>query len=342
MKRQTIYPIFLPHSGCPFQCIYCNQLAVTRAASGDSLPARFRAQLAPLLESARTSHVSGEVALYGGTFTALPRADLQEILEFLTEPIHDGVLTGIRFSTRPDCLTPEICSFLAKYPVRTVELGVQSFSDAVLHESRRGYTRAAVLEASTLVREYGWDLGLQLMMGLPGDTERRFRNSIAQTVALQPDLVRIYPTLVFADTKLAQWHARGDYRPLTLEEAIAWGTAAYDALLQAEIPIARMGLHADPELQKPGTIVAGPYHPAFGHLVRSRWWRDRISRALRALTGAEKGGRVNVRVSGQSLGDVLGQKRGNLIWWRNEFQLEQIRVQGEKDWRWDRFHCAAV
>ena len=342
MKRRTIYPIFLPHSGCPFQCIYCDQHAVTGTARGDSLPARFRTQLTLLLDRARGSGVAGEVAFYGGTFTALPRPDLQEILETLTEPIQGGVLTGIRFSTRPDCLTPEICSFLAKYRVRTVELGVQSFSNTVLRESRRGYTRAAVLQASSLVREYGWDLGIQLMMGLPGDTEQRFGRSITETIALQPDLVRIYPTLVLAGTKLAQWYARGDYRPLTLEEAIVWCTAAYDSLLQAAIPIARMGLQADPELEKPGAIIAGPYHPAFGHLVRSRWWRDRISRALRALTGAGRGGRVIVRVAGRSLSDVLGHKRGNLFWWRNEFQLQQIRVEGENSWYGESFECSAV
>jgi len=342
MKRRTIYPIFLPHSGCPFQCIYCDQHAVTGTTRGDSLLARFRSQLNPLLDRARDSGVPGEVAFYGGTFTALPRSDLQEILETLTEPIQGGVFTGIRFSTRPDCLTPDICSFLAKYRVRTVELGVQSFSNTVLRESRRGYTRAAVLQASSLVRECGWDLGIQLMMGLPGDTEQRFSRSITETIALQPDLVRIYPTLVLAGTKLSEWHAGGDYRPLTLEEAIVWCAAAYDSLLQAAIPIARLGLHADRELEKPGAIIAGPYHPAFGHLVRSRWWRDRISRALRKLSGTGRGGRVLVRVAGRALGDVLGQKRGNLLWWRSEFQLQQIRVEGENSWYGESFECSAM
>ncbi len=324
--------MFLAQAGCPFQCVYCNQRAVTTrtsaSSSGTDVMAQFRAQFTPLLEHAREQAVRGELAFYGGTFTALPRSILEEILETASRWVAAGVFSGLRFSTRPDAVTAEVCSWLTQYPVATVELGVQSLVDDVLLKSRRGYAGARVVAAAALIREQGWQLGLQLMLGLPGDSPPRFLDSVAGTLALRPDFVRIYPTLVLAGTVLAEWYRNGSYAPLSLAEAVSWCTPAYEACRQAQIPIARLGLHADAELQKPGAIVAGPYHPSFGYLVRVEWWKRRLDRCLEKLPGGTAGKQMTLWVAARSVSEVIGPDRSNVRHWLEKWQFTEVNVHG--------------
>ncbi len=351
-ERARIYPVFLPHQGCPFQCVYCNQHAVagigstpsartsSEGSSGniatDSPEVQFRMSFPNLLREAIITRKPGEIAFYGGTFTALSVETIRAMLDTVKPAVEKGVLTGIRFSTRPDCVTPEICALLSAYPVRTVELGVQSFSDEVLHESRRGYIASAVHQAAGLIRQHGWALGVQLMPGLPGDTFELFMKSIADTVALEPDLIRIYPTLVLRDTPLARWLDEGLFTPLDLDAALSWCAAAYKVLLRANIPVARMGLHAYPELLKPGCIVAGPYHPAFGYLVRVRHWRDLVDGLLEA-GGVAESSRVILVVPERQLSEAIGPGRSNIFHWRQRWGLADLRARGENGWTPYRF-----
>jgi histone acetyltransferase (RNA polymerase elongator complex component) len=335
--KTTIYPIFLLHAGCPFQCVYCNQHAVISADSQSSLLFSFREQLSRLTKNIQRNALPGEIAFYGGTFTALPIHVLQNILDTVSPWVQDGKFTSIRFSTRPDTITSTICSFLEKYPVATVELGVQSFSNEVLLKIRRGYTSETVYRAIALIKEKGWALGLQLMVGLPGDTQQRFLESVSKAIASQPSFVRLYPTLVLKKTLLAQWYQQGFYDPLDLEKTITWCVAAYDACLRANIPVARLGLHADPQLEEPGTILAGPYHPALGYLVRVRWWRDRIDQAIgrsRPISG-----QLILRVPKRSTSEVLGPHRSNLTYWKHKYHLKTIQVKGETGWPPGHFEC---
>jgi histone acetyltransferase (RNA polymerase elongator complex component) len=205
---------------------------------------------------------------------------------------------------------------------------VQSLVDEVLIHSRRGYSVATVKRSAALVREQGWRLGLQLMLGLPEDSQVRFLDSIAAAVQLRPDFVRIYPTLVLADTPLASWFREGAYVPLALDDAIAWCVQAYELLYQAEIPIARLGLHPDPELQKPGTVLAGPYHPAFGHLVRVHWWRGRLDRHLQVSRELLSGRELTLSVAERSLSEVIGPGRSNLRHWQEKWSLKEVTVKG--------------
>lgn len=285
---------------------------------------------ARLAADARAAGIPGEIAFYGGTFTALPSGALQEILDVVQGFIREGVFTGIRFSTRPDALTQDALEILDRYPVRTVELGVQSLCDEVLEKSRRGYGAREVERACAAVRGHGWRLGLQLMPGLPADSKERFLESIAGGIALTPDFVRLYPTLVLRDTVLADWLRSGVYRPLTLEEAIDWCASAFAALRDARIPVARMGLHSDPELERPGAVLAGPYHPAFGYLVKCRFRRDRILELVRAEPGSVRTGRLTAVVSDRIVSEVLGPSRENVLRLREELALESFEVKPEK------------
>jgi histone acetyltransferase (RNA polymerase elongator complex component) len=275
--------------------------------------------------------MAGELAFYGGTFTALPSEVMQQILETTTPWVRAGVFSGLRLSTRPDGITRDTCSLLRDYPVETIELGVQSLADEVLVQSRRGYSVATVNRAAALVREGGWRLGLQLMLGLPGDSHVRFLDSIVAAVQLRPDFVRIYPTLVLAGTELAAWRREGSYVPLSLEEAISWCVPAYELLFNANIPIARLGLHPDPELQKPGTVLAGPYHPAFGHLVRVHWWRERLDGHIQVNPKLFVGRELTLWVADRSRSEVIGPGKSNLRHWQEKWRLTGVTVKGRAE-----------
>ena len=341
--RKRIYPVFLAHAGCPFQCVYCNQRTVTcRAPATDAdagVVPRFQAQFSRLLEDARKQCRPGELAFYGGTFTALPPAVIGEILDVAEPWVRAGVFSGLRFSTRPDGISGEICARLSPYPVETIELGVQSLVDEVLEISRRGYSSERVKCAVELIRKQGWRLGLQLMLGLPGDSSARFAETVARALALKPDFVRIYPTLVVTGTELAEWYRSGSYVPLSLAEAVSWCVPAYEIFHQARIPVARLGLHPDPELQKAGTVVAGPYHPAFGYLVRVEWWKMRVDRYLESHDGQIAGKAMTLCIADRSLSEVIGPAHSNIRYWLEKWHLAEAKVKGRADQPPAEFDC---
>lgn len=345
MGRMRIYPVFLPQWGCPHQCVYCNQRASTSGGGGhverEEGLASIRSSIVGLASEARRQEVPGELAFYGGTFTALPWRWLEAILGGALPFVEEGLFSGIRFSTRPDAMSSEICDRLAGYPIRTVELGVQSLSDDVLRRSRRGYTAETVGVATRLVRERGWSLGQQLMPGLPGDTRERFLESVSGVMALAPDFVRIYPTVVLRNTALARWLASGDYRPLTLEEAVEWSAEAYDWFFGAGIPVIRMGLHPDPELMKPGVIIGGPFHPAFGYLVKVRWWRNRVDAWCIDRSRTCRGERMTLRVARSIVSEVLGPARENVSHWRDLWGFHSIVIEPMANWSPGRLEICA-
>lgn len=342
MSKRTIFPIFLPHAGCPFQCIYCNQEAVTSNSlerfSPPDLIEHFQLKFTALLDRIDGTSSPGEIAFYGGTFTAISSKALRQILEAVSPWVERGVFTGIRFSTRPDCMGREVCSLLADYPVKTVELGVQSLCDEVLGKSRRGYSSEKVAEAVASIRDRDWQLGIQLMPGLPGDNRLTFFRTVRRTIELEPDFVRLYPTIVLSKTVLADWYHKGIYQPLSLEEAVGWCAGAFDMLLQADIAVARMGLHADPELETPGTILAGPYHPAFGYLVKVNWWRREVNRKLAAHCPGEKKSLL-LRIPQRFISEALGPKQMNIDYWLNKWQLDEVRIKRELEWASNRFEA---
>lgn len=327
--KTIIYPIFLPHLGCPHLCIYCNQHAVTSTAGNIPDPIReARHRMEAYARDVRANGKRGELAFYGSTFTALPVPILRWIMNMAQPLVQAGLFSGIRFSTRPDALEEEVLTVLSEYPVTTVEIGVQSLSDIVLTATGRGYLVEDVLRTAERVKRQGWRLGLQLMVGLPEDTRTRFLGSVRSCIQVQPDFMRIYPTLVFAGTQLADWFSTGRYRPLSLDEAIDWVVPAYEYLSSAGIPVIRMGLHADPALEKPDVILAGPHHPAFGYLVRCRWWRDRVHAGYTASPGISSGEAL-VRVPPARISEAIGPERSNPEYWKSEWKLQNVRVLGD-------------
>lgn len=222
-----------------------------------------------------------QVAFYGGSFTGLPFARQEELLGAVTPFVRCGRVQTIRLSTRPDYINADIVDFLLRHHVSIVELGVQSLDDRVLQWSLRGHRAKDVFRASQILQAAGIELGIQLMVGLPGQTFTSLRKTLSQVMEIAPDFVRIYPVLVVTGSGLEQQYRKGEYQPLSLAKAVAWAAWMKKKLGAAEIRVVRMGLQPGPELEQ--SLVAGPYHPAFGELVNSRIMLQQTRRLLSRL-----------------------------------------------------------
>ena len=306
--RQRRLPFFIPHEGCPHRCSFCDQRAISGAQRPPTLQ-EITVQCEALL-AASGAGADFEIAFFGGSFTAIPRGQMIAFLEAAQPFLDAGRAAGIRISTRPDAIDPEILALLARYRVRAVELGAQSMDDAVLAQNGRGHTAQQTRQAAQLLRESGFSLGLQMMIGLPGEGEpvRAARETALALAALQPDTVRIYPALVLRGTQMEGWMRQGRYRPLTVEQAVA-AAAPLLALFEAEgIRVIRVGLQDDGALRQ--NLVAGPYHPAFRQLCEGALYRTALARAL----DGRSPGAYRVAVAPGRVSDAVGQQRGNLAY----------------------------
>lgn len=264
-KKQLIIPVFVPFGGCTHQCVFCDQAGITGERS---LPA-FET-VAPLVEKyLSTWKGTGprELAFYGGSFTGLPMEAQEGYLEASRPFIEGGLVDSVRISTRPDRIDSPTLGFLRSYGVKTIELGVQSMSDEVLKASGRGHTAEDTRRSASLIKGAGIRLGIQLMPGLPGDTEETILDTVDESVSLSPDFARLYPTLVLRNTPLFRLYERGEYAPWALEEMVRVCKEALERFQSASIPVIRVGLQTTEDLSL--NLVAGPYHPSFRQLIES-------------------------------------------------------------------------
>jgi histone acetyltransferase (RNA polymerase elongator complex component) len=305
--KGVVVPFFISHLGCPHRCVFCDQEKIAGAKGGLPTAGEIQAKVAEYRESAPGRGV--EVAFYGGTFTALPRRDQEQLLGALQQLLETGVVESLRLSTRPDAVDAETAFFLKRLGVTTVELGVQSMDDEVLTLSGRGHCGADVEAAVGALRGAGITVGIQLMPGLPGDCDQRSLASLDRVLALKPSFLRIYPTLVISGTELAGLFLRGEYAPLELDEAVSLAKRMLLKAKRAAVPVIRMGLQPTAELERPGVLLAGPYHPAFGQLVASELCFDIMS-AL--VSGIPPGSAVTLFAPPGRVSDLVGQKRRNL------------------------------
>jgi histone acetyltransferase (RNA polymerase elongator complex component) len=296
-ERPFIVPIFVPHMGCPHHCVFCNQASITGANSNmspGSIPERIDHQLRA--QGGKPSR--REVAFYGGSFTAIEKEVQGKLLAAVQPFIRNGLIDSVRVSTRPDYIDPPTLDLLKRYGVKTVELGVQSMVEEVLYRSRRGHTGEDVLRATELLHDHGFEMGIQIMVGLPGDDPRGNVQTVDRVIQLNPHFVRIYPTLVLKGTPLEKWYRSGRYTPLSLEDAIDICKRAFLKFHRAGIPVIRLGLQSSPELETTDCLVAGPYHAAFGHLVESSIFHDMASHLMRKC---RRSGTLHARVSPSDL-----------------------------------------
>ena len=318
--RECVIPVFVPHLGCPNDCVFCNQ----RRISGSLSPATARDVQAAIEKAAAVAPPQGggrQLGFYGGSFTAIPAAQQEELLGAAQPYLEAGAIDSLRLSTRPDAIDGEVLARLRRYGVETVELGAQSMSDRVLELSGRGHTARDVAEASGMVKAAGFKLILQMMTGLPDSDEESDVETARRIAALRPDGVRVYPTVIVRDTALYDLWRAGKYREHSVEDAVRACARILPVFEAAGIPVIRLGLNPTEELSG-GDAAGGAYHPALGELVRARIMRGE---AERLLAGAKPGGSAALRVNPRLMSQAVGQHGCNREWLRERFGLRELR-----------------
>lgn len=322
MKHVNV-ALFVPHEGCPHRCSFCNQRSISGQTARTS-PGDVDSAVAEAVASGKVSSESSEIAFFGGSFTAIPREYMISLLNAAEKYVADGTFKGIRVSTRPDAVDREICDILRSYRVSAVELGAQSMDDNVLALNRRAHTSADVVKAARLLKEYGFETGLQMMTGLYGGSAEESLETARDIAALEPDTVRVYPTVVMEDTELAALCRAGKYIPPTLGEAVELCSRLLEFFESRHIRIIRLGLHSGGGVED--GYVAGAYHPAFRELCESEIY---CRAAFRALAEAGiTGGRTALCVPPDAVSKMAGQHRSNLIKLKNNGFLCSVRADG--------------
>jgi len=331
MKKQYIIPIFVPHLGCPNDCVFCNQ----RSISGQQkmiTKEDIQKTIEFYLKNIKDKEAKIEVAFFGGSFTGIDEEKQEEFLQVAYDYIKQGKIQSIRISTRPDYIDKKILKRLRKYKVETIELGVQSANDYILKRCNRGHSFADVKKASRLIRWYGFKLGHQMMVGLPESTRLDEINTAKELIKLKPKMVRIYPVLVIKNTKLEKEFLDEKYTPLTVVQAVETCKELVPMFNKKGIEIIRIGLQNTDEITDPNSegseVVAGPYHPAFRQLVESGLWYNTIVSKIKKLNVKVK--KVQVTVNPQDVNNVVGHKRENIEKLKEMYTLDLTVKQDNK------------
>ena len=328
--KQYIIPIFVPHLGCPNDCVFCNQKSISgqkKQVTKKEVKKIIEEHLKNIKDADKI-----EVAFFGGSFTAIEEEKQKELLETAYEYIKEKKVDSIRISTRPDCIDKKILKMLKKYKVKTIELGVQSANNYILKRAGRGHTFEDVKKASKLIRFYRFKLGHQMMVGLPESTNLDDINTAKALVKLKPKMVRIYPVLVIKGTQLEKETNKGTYKPLAIVQAVETCKELVKIFNAKHIDIIRIGLQPTDEITDPditgSEVVDGPFHPAFRQLVESSLWYDVIVSKIKKLN--VKVMQVEVTVNPIDVNNVIGHKKENIIKLKETYDVDLIVTPDEK------------
>lgn len=322
LHKPFIIPIFLPHIGCPHKCVFCNQTAITGEKRKIPSPEEISLCINRFLDYKGEKRRRVQIAFYGGNFLGLKLCDIKSLLHEAAKFVTKGRVESIRFSTRPDSIDDERLDILKEFPVATIELGVQSMDDDVLAMSRRGHTSFDTRKAVYLLKKRNYEIGLQMMVGLPGDDETVALETGRRIAEMKPDFVRIYPTVVLENSLLGDWYKKGKYIPLHLEQCVTLVKNLYLLFRENGIKVIRMGLQASEGLDKESTMLAGPYHPSFGALVYSEIFLDKAVSILES----KKNDRISISVNPKNISKMMGLKNRNIEILKTKFHIRSIEI----------------
>lgn len=311
VPKPLVIPIFTPHSGCPHQCAFCNQKVIT--SETHVLPGRDRIKeviTSYLAYKGKRNRV--ELAFFGGNFLGLDSEYISNALSFVQTYVDQGKIDSIRFSTRPDTISQKNLDMISAFSVSTVELGVQSMDDRVLSLSKRGHTSQDTVDAVGLLKDHHKKIGVQLMTGLSGDSRDTACQTAEKVISLHPDFIRIYPLIVLKGSLLAEWFEKETYTPPTLDESVQLVKQLFLKFNKANIPVIRMGLQSSDLFEEEGTVLAGPWHPAFGHLVISSVFFDTACELLEKQDNLHERKKATLLVHPVSESRLRGDKNSNL------------------------------
>ncbi len=297
MKKGNI-SIFVPHIGCPQKCSFCNQNTIT----GETGAPTAQDVEAAVKTALKTPERDFEIAFFGGSFTAIDRDYMLSLLKAAYPFVKSGQVKGIRCSTRPDFIDDEVLGVLKSYGVTAIELGAQSMDDAVLSKNLRGHTAQDVKNASRMIKERGFELGLQMMTGLYGSSRELDIYTAEELIALKPDTVRIYPTVILKETYLAALLEKGAYVPDSLEDTVSLCARLVEDFEQNGVRVIRLGLHSSTELKE--NMLAGGFHDSLGEMVQSRIMLNKIL--------SYPSGNYTVYINRKSLSKLKGNRKANI------------------------------
>ena len=323
MSKQYIIPIFVPHLGCPNDCIFCNQKSISGQMK-QVTEEEVEKTIQEFLNSFKDENLYTEIAFFGGSFTGIDIELQEKLLKIAYKYVKEKKVDGIRVSTRPDYIDKNELKLLKKYGVKTIELGVQSANDYILKRAKRGHTFEDVKKASKLIRRHGFTLGHQMMVGLPDSTWIDEMNTAKELAKLKPKIIRIYPVLVIKRTELETEFAKGEYHPITLEQAVERCKELYYFFDKKKITVIRMGLQNTDIISNPenvsSEVVAGPYHEAFGQLVEDSIWYDKILNAIKKVN--TKVAEIEIEVNPENINNVIGHKKENIQKLKKLYEVE--------------------
>lgn len=322
--RPFIIPVFLPHQGCPHRCIFCNQVTITSIKKNLLDTEQLHLRINEFLKYKKKQRHPVQIAFYGGNFLGLKTDDIKRLLHEAAKFVKDGQVDSIRFSTRPDTINNQRLDAVKQYPVAAIELGVQSMDDQVLATANRGHTSLDTEQAVELLKARKYTIGLQMMVGLPGDDEAKALTTGRRIAGLGPDFVRIYPTAVLTNSPLAAWYQQGKYAPWPLKQCVTVVKKLYLMFTNNKIPVIRMGLQSSEDLEEGSTILAGPYHPAFGHLVHSEIFLDRAAAAIKPAKSNHDA--ITLKVHPHSLSKMRGLNNQNIAILKRKFQIKDLQI----------------
>ncbi len=298
--------LFVPDEGCPHRCSFCNQKTIS--GSVKKLSEKDVCEAVETALKGKFESKDGEIAFFGGSFTAIERTYMVSLLSAARPYVEKGCFKGIRISTRPDCIDGEVLRLLKEYGVTSIELGCQSMSDKVLALNERGHSSRDIINSAKLIKGFGFELGVQMMTGLFGDTDEQALETAQKLIALNPDTARIYPTIVLENTKLASLFKKGEYKPQSLKEAVSLCSKLLMLFYKADIPVIRLGLHSGGNVEE--GYIAGAYHPAFRELCESAIYYEKVICALNEKK--IQSGEIEIAVGSKYVSQLVGQGKSNI------------------------------
>ena len=324
--KHHIIPIFVPHIGCPHDCVFCNQKKITGKGT-DITSKEVDNTIKTYLETIPQSNEKLEVAFYGGSFTAIDKDVQRELLSIANSYKQRGLIDRIRLSTRPDCIDVDILKMLKDNGVDIIELGVQSLDQEVLDKSNRGHSKEDVYRAVDLIKDFDFIIGLQMMLGLPGDTKEKSINTAKQLIDLKPDLVRIYPTLVVKETYLEKLYIEKKYQALSVEDAVDISSIILMMFELKNINVIRIGLQPTENISsESGDLIGGPFHPSFRQLVESNIYKIILGLFLDEKRIMQD--RIKIEVSKKEISNIVGQKSENIKMIKANSGITKIDING--------------
>lgn len=330
MQERYIIPIFVPHLGCPNDCTFCNQTSISGQLKKVT-PQEVTRIVDQYLKGIKNEYIKKEIAFFGGSFTGIDIKEQEELLKSAYEYVKQKKVDHIRISTRPDYINKKILKLLKKYKVKVIELGVQSTNDYILKKCQRGHNFKDVKKASKLIKRHFFILGHQMMVGLPESTKIDELNTAKDLAKLKPKMIRIYPVLVIKNTKLAEEYEKGEYEPLTLDQAVERCKELYYFFNKKNITVIRMGLQNTDIISNPknvkSEVLAGPYHDAFGQLVEDSIWYDSILAKIKKFNVKVK--EIELEINGENVNNVIGHKKENLNKLKELYDVE-VKIKQNK------------